>query len=328
MAALCGRNRPTCERYILPYSGFYLLLSSSFFSSPILIGRKLDVCHNFHTWCGLSVNLECMSEMCCKRLPREYRIQKWRKNRHLQCILTIAQLCRAISSQLRHVSTIGKKLVKQQYLFHCSHNMLNFRPLTTEIGSGVWATPANFNGFLRLGFVTATTSLNGSQPNFALCLAIFWTATLYIRPIHFQGALVPWWNFARCKIHFPSKSCVLLYLQRYCTSLQQLASAKLSGVVQGMELRNFRRGCHLFDWAASADILDCVSKKFPPFDGLLLCQILTDFQNFCTARKRIKFATKRICHYPPHVRHVATLPWKLKIQIFCTCGRKRKQIVF
>ena len=30
------------------------------------------------------------------------------------------QLCRAISSQLRHVSTIGKKLVKQQYLLHMS----------------------------------------------------------------------------------------------------------------------------------------------------------------------------------------------------------------
>jgi len=35
------------------------------------------------------------------------------KNRHLR---TIAQLCRAISLQLRHVSTIGKKHVKQQYL--------------------------------------------------------------------------------------------------------------------------------------------------------------------------------------------------------------------
>jgi len=41
------------------------------------------------------------------------------KNRHLG---TIAQLCRAIgiSSQLRHVLTIGKKLVKQQYLLHMS----------------------------------------------------------------------------------------------------------------------------------------------------------------------------------------------------------------
>jgi len=39
------------------------------------------------------------------------------KNRHLG---TIAQFCRAISSQLRHVLTIGKKLVKQQYVLHMS----------------------------------------------------------------------------------------------------------------------------------------------------------------------------------------------------------------
>jgi len=44
-------------------------------------------------------------------------MQKVGKNRHLG---TIAQLCRAISSQLRYVSTIGKKLVKQRYLLHMS----------------------------------------------------------------------------------------------------------------------------------------------------------------------------------------------------------------
>jgi len=27
------------------------------------------------------------------------------------------------------------------------HNMANFGPLTAEIGSGVWGTPANFNWF-------------------------------------------------------------------------------------------------------------------------------------------------------------------------------------
>jgi len=32
----------------------------------------------------------------------------------------IAQVCWAISSELRHVSTIGKKLVKQQYFLHMS----------------------------------------------------------------------------------------------------------------------------------------------------------------------------------------------------------------
>ena len=33
------------------------------------------------------------------------------------------------------------------------------------------------------------------------------------------------------QIHFASKFCVLLYWQRYCTALEQWASAKLCGVV-------------------------------------------------------------------------------------------------
>jgi len=84
---------------------FYLLLSF-FFSSPNLSGRRLDVYHAyFHTWCGLSANLECMSEMCCTRLGENTGREK------SPCIGTIAQLCRAVpvSSQLRHVSTIAKK---------------------------------------------------------------------------------------------------------------------------------------------------------------------------------------------------------------------------
>jgi len=42
----------------------------------------------------------------------------------------------------------SEKHVKQQYLLHyvSSQYMANFRPLTAEIGSGVWGTP-NFNGF-------------------------------------------------------------------------------------------------------------------------------------------------------------------------------------
>jgi len=39
------------------------------------------------------------------------------KSRHLRAIV---QLWRAISSPLRHVSTIGKKTVKQQYLLQMS----------------------------------------------------------------------------------------------------------------------------------------------------------------------------------------------------------------
>ena len=58
--------------------------------------------------------------------------------------------------------------------------------------------------------------------------------------------------------------------------------------------------------------LHCVSKKFRPLNSLQLHQILTDFQNFCTAGKRMKFATKLTQQYPPHLKHVATLPWEIK----------------
>jgi len=58
-----------------------------------------------------------------------------------------AQLCRAESSQLRHVSTIGKNLLNSNISSTCPHDMANFGPQAAEIGSGVWGTAANFNGF-------------------------------------------------------------------------------------------------------------------------------------------------------------------------------------
>jgi len=48
--------------------GFFYLLLLFFISSPNLSRRRLDVYHTFHTWCGISANLECRSEMCCTRL--------------------------------------------------------------------------------------------------------------------------------------------------------------------------------------------------------------------------------------------------------------------
>ena len=83
--------------------------------------------------------------LCCTRLVKIQDAKNYAKNRHLR---TIAQLCRAISSQLRHVSTIGKKLeLNSNISSTCSHNMVNFGPLAAEIVSGVWGTPATFNGF-------------------------------------------------------------------------------------------------------------------------------------------------------------------------------------
>jgi len=61
----------------------------------------------------LSANLGCMPEPCCLRLAGNAGRKKSPKNCHLR---TIAQICWAVASQLKHVLTIRKKLVKQQYL--------------------------------------------------------------------------------------------------------------------------------------------------------------------------------------------------------------------
>jgi len=70
--------------------------------------------------------------------------KKVAKNHHFG---TIAQLCRATSLQLRHVSTIGKNLLSSNISPTCAYNMLNFGPLAAEIVSLGFGTPANFKGF-------------------------------------------------------------------------------------------------------------------------------------------------------------------------------------
>ena len=149
------------------FLSFYLsnLLSLYLFSSPILSRRRLDV----YTWCGLSVNLQCTSETCCTRLA-ESRPTARKKSPKIRHLRTIAQLCRAITSQLRHISTT-KKLLNSNIFPTCPQNMVNFDPLAAEIGSLVWGTPANCNGFrvlarreTRLNQLGCPKLTNRSQP--------------------------------------------------------------------------------------------------------------------------------------------------------------------
>jgi len=78
------------------------------------------------------------------------------KNCHLG---TIAQLCLAISSQVWHIVTIGKKTVKQQCL---PHMFSKYGELQPTIGSDLLAQRV-----LRLGSVTAQHFSSGRQPNCA-----------------------------------------------------------------------------------------------------------------------------------------------------------------
>jgi len=120
--------------------------------------------------------------MYCTRLAVNTGCKQSPKICHLG---TIAQLSRAVSSQLRHISTIGKKLVRHQYL-----------PLSSQYGerrpTNGWdqftclGHPSKFQQDSRIGCAAAATSLTGGQPNFARCLAISWAGTLCV---HFSGFL-------------------------------------------------------------------------------------------------------------------------------------------
>jgi len=87
-------------------SFFYLSFFYLLFSLPNLSRRRLDVYHISTHDVALGL----------KRAARgSLKIQDAKKSPKIPHLGTIGQRCRAISSQPRHISTIGKKLVKQQY---------------------------------------------------------------------------------------------------------------------------------------------------------------------------------------------------------------------
>ena len=149
--------------------------------------------------------------MCCLWLSANTRRKKVAKNCHLG---TIAQLRQAISSQLRHVSTIGKKkLLSTNISSTCIHNMVNFGPLAAEIVSLVWGSPGNFSGFCVLAAllhgtlvvgVSQTAALNRGHHLYSAGRSSHWALAhiLVLKRVH----LFPlkcrdffyYWNYAIC----------------------------------------------------------------------------------------------------------------------------------
>jgi len=96
--------------------------------------------------------------MCCTSLAGNAGPKKSPKIHHLG---TIAQIYQDVSSQQMHVSTIGKKLLSSNISSTRPHDMANVGPLTAEIGSVVWGTPANFKGFRVLAALLHDTLVVG-----------------------------------------------------------------------------------------------------------------------------------------------------------------------
>ena len=130
----------------------------------------------------------------------------------------------------------------------CAHNMAF---LLASLGHR-----SKFQRVSRLGFVTAAKSFTGGQPHF--CTMFGPLLGWYIN-IDFRQLL----SLAEFR-HVQKSLCVQVLRSPILAALLQgtpaVVSAKLCGVVQGMELRNFRRRRHLYSagrpsrWA-SAHIL-------------------------------------------------------------------------
>ena len=143
---------------------WFLLLSIFYlFSSPIFSRRRLDV---YHTSTHGVALLRIQDAGLKRAAPGWLKIQDVKKSPKIRRLCTIAQIYRAISLQLRQILTIGKKLVKQQYLPICPYNMVNFGLLAAEISWRVWGTPANFNGFRVLAALLHGTLVVGVSQTF------------------------------------------------------------------------------------------------------------------------------------------------------------------
>jgi len=201
--------------------GFFFFFS---FFSPILSGRRLDVYHTSTSWCGLSANLECSSE----NVLHTTHWNTGRKNSpsaHNRTLLS--GYIFAIKARIE--SIIGKNLLNSNTSSIMFSQYGELRPTDGWDRLASLVHPSKFQRVWHLGFITAPTSLNGCQRNFARYLAVSWTGTLYI---HFRELLPPPLT-EFCQVQ--NSLCLLLYWQRYCTALEQCASAKLCRVVQGMK---------------------------------------------------------------------------------------------
>ena len=121
---------------------FILFLSSFFFffiSSPNLSSRRLDVYHTLAHGVALM------------------RIQ----NASLKCAARGSLQIHHRPTLSGHIFTTGQNLLSSNTSSTCPHNMVNFSPLTAEIGSGVWGTPTNFNGFCVLAALLHGTLVVG-----------------------------------------------------------------------------------------------------------------------------------------------------------------------
>jgi len=146
MVALCNR----ADHYIFArwFLSFFFL---SFFSSPNVSGRRLDVYHMVWPYCEFRMHV--WNVLHAARW--KYRMQK---------IAILGPSDNFVGLYLRSWGMYRqseKNLLNTDTSSTCPLNMVNFGLLTAEICWRVWGTPANFNGFRVLAALLHGTLVVG-----------------------------------------------------------------------------------------------------------------------------------------------------------------------
>jgi len=190
----------------------------------------------------------------CKKLPSR------RHHTNLSACIFSTKAC---------IDNQKKNLVNSNTSSRRPHNMVKFGPVTAEIISGVWGTPANFNGF-RV-FVSLLHWRHSTKVN--QILHSIWPSPGLVHYIHFQG-LLPLTEF--CQVH--NSLCVqvfrclllaaLLHDTRAVGVSQTLQSGTRTGITELLLLVIFNKGATYIPRAAIAlDIgpYSCILYKIKTF---------------------------------------------------------------
>jgi len=171
-----------------------------------------------------------------------------KKDAKIGHLRTIAQLCRAISSQLMHMSTVGKNLSNSDISSKHPQNMVNFGPLTAETDWRVWGTRANFNGVR----VLASLLQRRRSAEVNQTLDDVWPSAGLVYYIYIFGGSCPLMELCQVQNSLfvqVLRSPVLAALL-HCTGAvgvsQTLRHGTRNGIMELLLLIIFNRGRHLY----------------------------------------------------------------------------------
>ena len=120
----------------------------SFFFPRLISGVAEWMSTILDTWCGLSANLECRSEMCCALLAGNAGPRKTEKVAKKSPSLHHRTTLSGYIFATKHARIDnGRNLLSSNISSRCPHNMANFGPLAAEIDPVLWAPLQISTGF-------------------------------------------------------------------------------------------------------------------------------------------------------------------------------------